>query len=313
MFFEEFIWDEKYRPSTLEECILPKRIKGALNAFVELGMAPNLLLYSPPGQGKTTAARALVGDLGANYIFLNASSNRGIDTLRSDIFNYASTVPLIGNRKYVILDEADNMTDAFQLAFRAFIAEFSKTVSFILTCNWPSKIIEPIRSRFTEIDFSIGNADWNEVGPLICKRLHETLKLENIECDSKAIPPFVKKHYPDIRKMLICMQAYTIENKKFDSGILTFRNNSLDDFFLALKEKNLKKCTEMVQSSNEYYGEGFYSQLFELRNQYIEPASIPKFILILSEYQDKETRVANKVINTLALFVTLSSNLKFKQ
>lgn len=313
MNIEEFLWEQKYRPTTLSECLFPARLTNTFQTFVDQKGIPNLLLCGGPGIGKTTVARCMVADIGAASMMVNASLHKHIDMLRTDIQEYASTVSFLGGRKYVILDEADSMSAAqFQPALRAFMEEFSRHCGFIATANYPSKFIEPLLSRFTKIDFAISAADVGEMAPRIMAHLYRILQKEGIETDRKALGPFVKKWFPDMRRMLAEAQYYATRTGKFDAGILVAVNSSVGDIVDIIRRKKYTEATEYVLASNFCEGPEFYTALFDARNQFIKKEAIPEFIDILADFQYKETFVANKRINTLAMIANLMARLQFQ-
>jgi replication factor C small subunit len=309
----QFIWSERYRPTTLSECIFPERLTATFKGFVEQGGIPNLLLCGGPGVGKTTVAKCMINDIGANHMMINASLWKQIDILRTDIQEYASTVSLLGGRKYVILDELDATSSAqFQPALRAFMDEFSKYCGFIATANYPSKLIEPLLSRFTKIDFTVTGNDATEMAPRIMAHLYRILVLEGVQVDKKVLVPFVKKWFPDIRRMLSEMQYYALKTGQFDAGILVAVNSSVGDLVEIIKRKKYTEATEHVLASNLCEGPEFYTALFDARNSFVKKESVPEFIDILADYQYKENFVANKKINTLAMIANLMARLQFQ-
>lgn len=302
---EHFVWTEKYRPKTLDDCILPTELKKYFQSFKDAGNLPNLILYGGPGTGKTTTAMAILNDIGCNYQKINASMHGNIDTLRTEIHNYAMTVSLVGGRKYVILDEADHLNSSTtQPALRAFMEEFAKSCGFILTANFPEKIIEPLRSRCTELHFNLGKKDLKTLGPVYARKLVQVLNIEKVEFEEKALIAYVMKKFPDLRNTLGSLQTYAMKNGKIDSGILAKEISDIDPLIQAIKTKNYDDATKWVLSS-DIEGAQLYQALFDNRQNIVKNTAIPEFIAILADFQYKDSFVANKAINTLAMIATL--------
>ena len=240
----DFIWVEKYRPTTIDECILPKSIKKTFQDFVERGEIPNMLLSGPPGIGKTTVAKALCNQLGADYYVINGSDEgRFLDTVRTNAKNFASTVSLTSESKHkvIIIDEADNTTSDVQLLLRASIEEFSKNCRFIFTCNYKNKIIDPLHSRCTVVDFSINKKDKPTIATQFFSRLTNILEEEKIDTDKKVVAQLINQHFPDWRRVLNECQRYSVSGK-IDSGILAvFSDVAVNDLIKNLKEKTFRK------------------------------------------------------------------------
>ena len=241
---DEFLWVEKYRPKTINDCILPETIKKTFQDFLEVGEIPNLLLCGPPGIGKTTVARALCESLGSDYIVINGSDEgRFLDTVRNQAKNFASTVSLqqTGTHKVIIIDEADNTTHDVQLLLRANIEAFYKNCRFIFTCNYKNKILEPLHSRCAVIDFSITGKQKPAIAASFFQRLNDILDIERIEADKKVLVELINKHFPDWRRVLNECQRYSVSGK-IDSGILaTFSDVAVNDLIKNLKEKNFSE------------------------------------------------------------------------
>lgn len=310
---EEFLWVEKWRPKTIDELILPAEIKAMLQGFVDQKNIPNLLLIGPAGVGKTTVARALCEMLGCDYIIINGSLNGNIDTLRNDISKFASAVSFSGGRKYVILDEADYLTNSTQPALRNFMEEFSANCGFILTCNFKGKIIAPLQSRCSTIDFTIKKTD-KEAGKLakaFINRLYMILEIEKIEYDKPVITEIVKKHFPDWRKIINELQKYSVLGK-IDSGILAqTKDLSMARLMEALKTKNL----DLIQAwviEGDYDALDAFTTLYDDAKLYFEKESIPRLILILANYQYKHAFAVNPAINLTAALLEIAIDCKIK-
>lgn len=309
---EEFLWVEKYRPRTVAETILPDGIKATFQQFVDRNEIPNLMLPGGAGTGKTTIARALCEEVGADYIIINGSMNGGIDTLRNDIKNFASTVSFSGGRKIVILDEADYLTPQTQAALRNFMEEFSKNCGFILTCNFKNRIIAPLHSRCSVIDFKIANSDKPKLAAQLLKRCEEILAKEGVDYDKQALAAVIMKFYPDNRRILNELQRYGASGK-IDSGILAgMSNENFRDLVTLVKEKKWKDMRKWVGENLDTEPTAlmrkFYDQAFDL----IEPQSIPTMVLLIADYQYKAGFVADQEINLVAFLTQCMTELEFK-
>ena len=311
----DFLWVEKYRPKTIEECILPPRIKETFSSFLKKGEVPNLLLAGPAGCGKTTVARALCDELGADFYVINGSDEgRFLDTVRNNAKNFASTVSLTSQSKHkvIIIDEADNTTSDVQLLLRASIEEFSKNCRFIFTCNYKNKIIEPLHSRCTVIEFSIGKRDRPSIASAFFKRLNYILDVEKIEADKKVLIELVSKYFPDWRRVLNECQRYSASGR-IDTGILaTFSDVSINDLTKNLKEKNFpavrKWCVDNLDNDPAILLRRIYDSLYgSLKN-----ASIPAAVLIIARYQYQIAFVADQEINLLAALTEIMLECEFK-
>ena len=309
---EEFLLVEKYRPRTVAETILPEGIKSTFQQFVDRNEIPNLMLSGSAGTGKTTIARALCEEVGADYIIINGSMNGGIDTLRNDIKNFASTVSFSGGRKIVILDEADYLTPQTQAALRNFMEEFSKNCGFILTCNFKNRIIAPLHSRCSVIDFKIANSDKPKLAAQLLKRCEEILTKEGVDYDKQALAAVIMKFYPDNRRILNELQRYGASGK-IDSGILAgMSNENFRDLVTLVKEKKWKDMRKWVGENLDTEPTAlmrkFYDQAFDL----IEPQSIPTMVLLIADYQYKAGFVADQEINLVAFLTQCMTELEFK-
>ena len=309
---EEFLWVEKYRPRTVAETILPDGIKATFQQFVDRNEIPNLMLPGGAGTGKTTIARALCEEVGADYIIINGSMNGGIDTLRNDIKNFASTVSFSGGRKIVILDEADYLTPQTQAALRNFMEEFSKNCGFILTCNFKNRIIAPLHSRCSVIDFKIANSDKPKLAAQLLRRCEEILAKEGVDYDKQALAAVIMKFYPDNRRILNELQRYGASGK-IDSGILAgMSNENFRDLVTLVKEKKWKDMRKWVGENLDTEPTAlmrkFYDQAFDL----IEPQSIPTMVLLIADYQYKAGFVADQEINLVAFLTQCMTELEFK-
>ena len=313
---DEFIWVEKYRPKTIDDCILPESTKKTFREFLVKGEIPNLLLSGPPGIGKTTVAKALCAELGVDCYVINGSDEgRFLDTVRNQAKNFASTVSLMDadrKHKVIIIDEADNTTHDVQLLLRANIEEFYGNCRFIFTCNYKNKIIEPLHSRCAVIDFSIKGKEKQEIAVEFFKRLNYILDEQRVEYDKKVIVELINKHFPDWRRVLNECQRYSASGK-IDTGILaTFSDVSINDLTKNLKEKNFpavrKWCVDNLDNDPAILLRRIYDSLYgSLKN-----ASIPAAVLIIARYQYQIAFVADQEINLLAALTEIMLECEFK-
>ena len=313
MINENVIWVEKYRPRTIEDAILPKELKSVFQQFVNDKFVPNLLLTGRAGVGKTTVARALLEEIGCDYIVINGSLNGNIDTLRNDIRNFASSVSLSGGRKYVILDEADYLNaNSTQPALRNFMEEFSANCGFILTCNFVNRIIEPLHSRCSIIDFKLPNVEKPKLAATFYRRLVDILTFENVEFEPKAVAALVEKHFPDFRRTLNELQRYAATGK-VDAGILTnLKNESIKELLGHLKDRSFTNVRKWVGENSDVDTNVFFRELYDTAAEYLKPNSIPQLVLILADYQYKAAFVADQEINLAACLTEIMVETEFK-
>lgn len=309
----EFLWVEKYRPSKIDECILPKNLKETFKQFVQSGELPNFLFCGTAGVGKTTVAKALCNEIGAEYLLINGSEESGIDVLRTKIKSFASTVSLTDAKKVVILDEADYLNpNSTQPALRGFIEEFSNNCRFIFTCNFKNRIIEPLHSRCSVIDFKIENAEKQEIAASFFKRTTGILKGENIEFDPKVVAELVTKHFPDWRRVLNELQRYSVSGK-IDSGILVnMSEDSFKELVKNLKDKNFTEVRKWVAKNGDSETINIFRQLYNTASENMEAASIPQLVLILADYQYKAAFVADHELNLMAALTEVMAQCKMK-
>jgi DNA polymerase III delta prime subunit len=312
---DNFLWVEKYRPKTIEDCVLEDNMKKVLSKFVTIDKLPNLLLYSvSPGTGKTTVARAICEQRDMDYIIINASESGNIDTLRTTIREFASTVSFDGNRKCVILDEADYLNpQSTQPALRGFIEDFAENCSFILTCNYKQRILPPIQSRCSCIEFIIKD----KLGMIakVTQRCMHILNQENIEYEKNSLFQFVVKYFPDIRRIINELQTYSTSGR-IDSGIISSISASIniETLFTILKGKKFKDMRQFVVDEVGSESSNLYTLIYSKMDKYITPVSIPAAILILADYQYKSAFVADVEINTAACLTELmfSDEIEYK-
>ena len=311
---EEFLYVEKYRPQTIEDTILPKHLKDTFKKFVQEGEIPNLLLCGSAGVGKTTVAKALCNEMGADFIVINGSDEgRLIDTLRTKIKNFASTMSLSGGSKVVILDEADYISaDSVQPALRNFIEEFSSNCRFIFTCNYKNRIIAPLHSRTTLIDFSIKPSEKPQLAQDFMKRLMGICTTEGIEYEPKVLAELVMKFFPDFRRCLNEVQRYGIGGV-IDTGLLsTLSEEKLTPLIDMIKEKNWSSMRKWVGQNSDNDFNTLYRKVFDSLENRLAPSSIPACVLIIADYQYKSAFVADQEINLVACLTELMSQVKFK-
>ena len=311
----DFIWVEKYRPQTIDECILPDNIKKTFQDFVNHGEIPNMLLSGPPGIGKTTVAKALCKELGVDYYVINGSDEgRFLDTVRNNAKNFASTVSLTSDKKHkvIIIDEADNTTPDVQLLLRASIEEFSGNCRFIFTCNYKNKIIEPLHSRCSVVEFSIKGKEKVKIAGLFFKRLQEVLDIERIPYDTPVLAEIINKHFPDWRRVLNECQRYSIGGK-IDAGILaTFSDVSVNDLIRNLKDKNFPEVRKWVVDNLDNDSDVLLRRVYDSLYDSLEKPSIPAAVLIIAKYQFQIAFVADQEINLLAALTEIMVECQFK-
>ena len=311
----DFIWVEKYRPQQIDECILPDHIKKTFQDFVDQGEIPNMLLSGPPGIGKTTVAKALCKQLGVDYYVINGSDEgRFLDTVRNNAKNFASTVSLTSESKHkvIIIDEADNTTSDVQLLLRASIEEFSANCRFIFTCNYKNKIIQPLHSRCTVIDFAVNKRDKPTIAAQFFSRINDILDKENIRSDKKVVAELINKHFPDWRRVLNECQRYSAGGE-IDSGILaSFSDVSINDLTKNLKEKNFSEVRKWVSTNLDNDTTLLFRRIYDSFYETLVANSIPAAVLILAKYQYQVAFVADQEINMLACLTEIMVECTFK-
>ena len=312
----DFLWVEKYRPKKISECILTQDLKETFTNFIKQKEIPNLLLSGSAGIGKTTVAKALCEELGADYIVINGSDEgRHIDTLRNQIKNFASTVSLTeeSNHKVVIIDEADYMNaDSVQPALRNFIETFYKNCRFIFTCNFVNKIIPALHSRCTVIDFKVNNGQVKKTAIAFMKRMEGILKEQDIEYDKKILAQLIEKHYPDFRRTINELQRYSVRGK-IDSGILfNLKETDYKNLMGNLKNKEFDSMRKWVVNHLDMDSTDLFRGVYDSLSQNLDPKSVPQAILIIAGYQYKAAFVADQEINTIACLTEIMANCKFK-
>lgn len=311
----DFIWVEKYRPKTIEDCILPEGIKKTFQDFLNRGEIPNMLLAGPPGIGKTTVAKALCNELGVDVYVINGSDEgRFLDTVRNNAKNFASTVSLSSDAKHkvVIIDEADNTGNDVQLLLRAFIEEFVSNCRFIFTCNYKNKIIEPLHSRCAVVDFSIKGKEKTTLAGSFFKRIQNILDEERVQYDPKVLAELINKHFPDWRRVLNECQRYAVSGK-IDSGILaSFSDVSVNELVKNLKDKNFSEVRKWVVSNLDNDASSLLRRVYDACYDSLSPQTIPAAVLIIAKYQYQCAFVADQEINLLAALTEIMVECEFK-
>ena len=312
---DNFLWVEKWRPKKVEDCILPEDTKKTFLDFIKKGEIPNLLLSGPPGIGKTTIAKALCEQLGADYYVINGSDEgRFLDTVRNQAKNFASTVSLQGNgrHKVIIVDESDNTTTDVQLLLRANIEAFYNNCRFIFTCNYKNKIIEPLHSRCAVIDFTIKGKQRVQLAGSFFQRLQSILDAERIEYDQKVVAELVSKHFPDFRRVLNEIQRYSTGGK-IDAGILaSFSDVSVNELVKNLKDKNFSEVRKWVVSNLDNDASSLLRRIYDACYDCLSPQSIPAAVLVIAKYQYQCAFVADQEINLLAALTEIMCECEFK-
>ena len=309
----DFLWVEEYRPKTIEDCILPDSLKTLFTSFVQKGELSNLLLSGTPGIGKTTVAKALYEQLNCDWIMINGSEEGGIDVLRNKIKNFASTVSLSGGKKVVILDEADYLNpQSTQPALRGFVEEFHKNCRFILTCNFKNRIIEPLHSRFSNIEFKVNPKDKPKLASRLFERAVFILKEQNINYEEKVLVELIKKHFPDFRKLINELQRYSVSGT-IDAGILVnVSDENLKTLVSHLKNKEFSDMRKWVVNNLDNDPVKIFRKMYDTLYSNLEPSTIPHAVLIIADYQYKSAFVADQEINLVACLTELMSQVKFK-
>lgn len=309
----EVLWVEKYRPQKIDDTILPEKTKAAFKKFVEDESIPNLLLTGGPGVGKTTIAKAMLDELGCDYIVKNGSLNVNIDTLRYDISTYASAVSLSGGRKYVIFDEADYLNAAsVQPALRNFIEEYSSNCGFIFTCNFKNRIIEPLRSRLSEIDFTIETTQRPKMAMQFFKRVGNILDNEGVAYDKAVVAKVIEKHFPDFRRVLTELQSYAASGK-IDEGIfVNLKQESLDELFKLLKSKDFTNMRKWVALNSDQDMNEMFRRIYDMATDKVQLKSMPGFVVTLADYMYKSNFVADQEVNMVAFLTEIMLESEYK-
>ena len=310
---DTFLWVEQYRPKTVDDCILPQSLKDTFKEFVEHGNVPNVILSGGPGVGKTTIAKAVLDEIGATYMMINGSEESGIDVLRTKIKNFASTVSLEGGRKYLILDEADYLNpQSTQPALRGFMEEFHKNCGFILTCNYKNRLIEPLHSRCSVIDFTIPKSEKPSLASEFMKRMVNILQNENVEYDKKVLVEVIQRHFPDWRRILNELQRYSVSGR-IDAGILVdMAEINIKELMKFMKEKEFTNVRKWVVNNLDMDSVRLYRSIYDSLYTFLDHSTIPHVVIVLAEYQHKSAFSADQEINLLACLTEIMARGKFK-
>ena len=310
---EDFLWVEKYRPKTIRDCILPDELKKTFGLFVQDKHIPNMILSGGPGVGKTTVAKAMIDEIGSTYMMINGSEESGIDVLRTKIKNFASTVSLEGGRKYLIIDEADYLNpQSTQPALRGFMEEFHKNCGFILTCNFKNRLIPPLHSRCSVVDFIIPNEQKPKLASRFFARVGDILNSEGVKFEPKAVAELMNKFFPDWRRVLNELQRYSASGQ-IDAGVLVnLSENNLNELYGYLKDKNITEVRKWVVNNLDNDPIHIFRRIYDSLYDYLDSSTIPHAVVILGEYQFKSAFVADQEINLLAFFTELMGQVKFK-
>lgn len=309
----DYLLVEKYRPHTVEECILPDRIKSVFQEYVNTENIPNLMLTGPAGCGKTTIAKAMCEQLGLNHLFINSSEERGIDMLRTRIKGYASTVSLTGGRKVIILDEADYLTPEAQAGLRGAIEEFSENCSFIFTCNFKARLIDALHSRCAVVDFSLKGDEKPKMASKMFKRLEQILNTEGITYDKAVLIKLVERYFPDYRRLLNELQRHSVSGS-IDAGVVAQLDSirSLADLIKALKEKDFSAMRKWVVANSDMDPSRIYQEIYDGMQQFLKPESMPYVIVTIAKYQYQQAFVASAEINLVACLTEIMVEAEFK-
>ena len=309
---EQFLWVERYRPNTIDDCILPDAVKKQFKQFIRKGEVPNLMLAGSAGTGKTTSARALCNELGCDYIIINGSDEgRQIDTLRTKIRQFASAVSFEGKTKVVILDEADYMNrDSVQPALRGFIEQFAENCRFIFTCNYANRLIDPLHSRTTVIDFKLAPSDRPTLASKFLKRMEYILNNEAVEYNQRVLAELLNKHFPDYRRVINELQRYSVGGL-IDEGILSnFQEVNAKALVESLREKDWKKMRQWIANNIDTDPQHVFRQIYDILLP--EVKGIPHLVLLIADYQYKAAFVADQEINLTACLTEIMANVEFK-
>ena len=310
---ETFLWVEEYRPKNVESCVLPKNLRTTFSEFVKDGQVPNLILSGGAGVGKTTIAKAMLDELNATHMMINGSEESGIDILRTKIKNFASTVSLHGGRKYLILDEADYLNpQSTQPALRGFIEEFHENCGFILTCNYKNRLIEPLHSRCSVVEFTIPNSEKPKLASEFFQRVVHILKEQGIKYDNRVVAEVINKHFPDWRRVLNELQRYSVSGT-IDAGILVdIAEVNIKELMQSMKHKEFTNVRKWVVNNLDNDPVRLFRRIYDSLYDNVEGSGIPHIVVILGEYQYKAAFVADQEINMLACLTEIMARAKFK-
>ena len=307
------LWCEAYRPKNIDDTILPKSIKDSFKSFVEKNDLPNLLLSGGPGTGKTTIAKAVVSELGYDFMLINGSdsSESGLDSLRTNIRTFASSVSLTGTKKVVIIDEADPLSAAVQPALRNFMESLSANSRFILTCNYRNRIIEPLQSRLSHFDFFIPKEEKKELGKQFISRINKILDDHEVNYDGRVIIEFVIKHFPDFRKIINELQKFSVGGEIDKSILSAVKEDAVHELYENMKTKNFTEMRKWVADNLDLSSSDIFRKMFETMNKYVSKQSIPSFVVILADYQFKSMQVPDQELNLVACLTEVMAEVEF--
>ena len=309
---ESFLWVEKYRPSTVSECILPDRLKKIFQDYVNTKEIPNLMLTGSAGVGKTTVAKAMCAEIGVNHLFINSSEERGIDMLRTKIRTYASTMSLTGGKKVIILDEADYLTPEAQAALRGAIEEFANNCTFIFTCNFKSRLIEALHSRCSVVDFSLKREEKQEMAAQLFKRMQSILNEESVKYEKEVLVKIIGKYFPDYRRTLNELQRYSASGN-LDAGIVAQLSDvrKIGDLVKHLKDKNFGEMRKWVVVNSDIDASSIFRKIYDSLFESFKSESIPQAVVIIAKYQYQSAFVADQEINLVACLTELMVECEF--
>lgn len=308
-----YLWVEKYRPKTIEDCVLPERLKNTFQEFVNQGGIPHLILAGGPGTGKTTVAKALCDQLDMDFLFLNGSDENGIDTFRMKIKNYASSMSLMGGKKAILIDEADYLNpNSIQPALRGAMEEFEDNCRFIFTCNYKNRIIEPLHSRSTVIDFRLSPDEKPKMARDFMRRVEFILKSEAVTYNAKVLAEFITKHFPDFRRTINELQTFAQTHGEVNEGILSIvKDVSLTDLIRALKARNFRDMRQWVAQHGSDDPARLYRKIYDSLYEILKKESIPPAVIILAKYQYQAAFVADQELNLTACLTELMAECEF--
>lgn len=309
---DHVLWTERYRPQTVESCILPERLKKPFQEYVNQKIIPNLLLSGGPGVGKTTIAKAMCNEIGCDYLVINGSDESGIDTFRTKIKHYASAMSFDGNRKVIIIDEADYLNpNSTQPALRNAIEEFSGNCSFIFTCNYKNKIIDPLHSRCAVFEFSLKNGEKEKLAAQFFKRIQEILQSEKVDFDKAVVAELVKKHFPDFRRVVNELQRYS-KFGEINQGILAqISSTKISDIVKHVAAKDFGSIRKWA-ATEDIDPTTVFRMIYDNMYDVLKPNSIPKAVVILADYQYKNAFVADHELNVVACMTEVMANSEWK-